>query len=96
MKTTSLTMYGDDFRSQQTESHICNVAYDNIGTTTKTGRSLNGPQASVIYSTNVTERRIPRVRGRSVFLTMHPWMDSLSASELAKKKKLGNQLSKYS
>ena len=80
--------------SQATEGDICNVVYDKIGTTTKTGGSLNDPQASVVYSTNVTEPRNPRVRGRSVFLTMHPWMDSVSATELAKKKKLGSLLTK--
>ena len=68
--------------------------YDKIGTTTKTGGSLNDPQASVVYSTNVTKPRNPRIRGRSVFLTMHPWMDSVSATELEKKKKLGSLLTK--
>lgn len=94
IKTTSLTMYGDDFRSQDTESKICNAVYDKIGTTTKSGGSLNDPQASVVYSTNVTDPRLPRVRGRSIFLTMKPWMDSMSGSELDRKKKLGTQLTR--
>lgn len=33
IKTTSLTIYGDDFRSEDTESQICNIVYDKIGTT---------------------------------------------------------------
>ena len=94
IKTTSLILYGDDFRSQDTESKICNAVYDKIGTTTKSGGSLNDPQASVIYSTNVTEPRIPRVRGRSIFLTMKPWMDCLTGKELDQKKKDGILLTK--
>ena len=95
IKTTSLTIYGDDFRSQDTESKICNAVFDKIGTTTKSGGNLNDPQASVVFSTNVTDPRVPRVRGRSIFLTMQPWMDSLSASELDKKRRLGAVLTKY-
>ena len=87
IKTTSLTICGDDFRSQDTESKICNIVYDKIGTTTKSGGSLNDPQASVVYSTNVTEPRIPRVRGRSIFLTFKPWMDSLTGKELDLRKR---------
>ena len=87
IKTTSLTICGDDFRSQDTESKMCNIVYDKIGTTTKSGGSLNDPQASLIYSTNVTEPRIPRVRGRSIFLTMKPWMGSLRAEDLDRRKK---------
>ena len=30
IKTTSLPFLGDDFRSLETESKICNIAYDNI------------------------------------------------------------------
>ena len=95
IKTTSLILYGDDFRSQDTESKICNAVYDKIGTTTKTGNSLNDPQAAVVYSTNVTDPRIPRVRGRSIFLTMKPWMDSLTGKELDKNKREGTLLKKY-
>ena len=87
LKTTSLTICGDDFRSQDTESKMCNIVYDKIGTTTKSGGSLNDPQASLVYSTNVTDPRIPRVRGRSIFLTVRPWMDSLSGKELDQRKK---------
>ena len=85
IKTTSLTICGDDFMSQDTESKICTIVYDKIGTTT--GGSLNDPQASVVYSTNVTEPRIPRVRGRSIFLTVKPWMDSLTGKELDLRKR---------
>ena len=88
IKTTSMTIYGDDFRNQDTESKICNAVFDKIGTTTKTGGSLNDPQASVVYSTNVEDPRVPRVRGRSIFLTMKPWMDSISGEELDEKKRL--------
>ena len=95
IKTSSLILYGDDFRSQDTESKICNTVYDKIGTTTKSGGSLNDPQAAVVYSTNVTDPRIPRVRGRSIFLTMKPWMDSLTGAELDEKKRMGNILTKY-
>ena len=95
IKTTSRIIYGDDFKSQDTESKICNIVYDKIGTTTKSGGSLNDPQAAVVYSTNVEDPRIPRVRGRSIFLTMRPWMDSLTGEELDEKKKLGNLLTKY-
>ena len=94
IKTTSLSIYGDDFRNQDTESKICNAVYDKIGTTTKTGGSLNDPQASVIFSTNVAEPRVPRVRGRSIFLTMRPWMNSISAEELDEKKRLGAMLTR--
>ena len=31
IKTTSLPFYGDDFRSLETESKICNIAYDKVG-----------------------------------------------------------------
>ena len=95
IKTTSLTIYGNDFRSQDTESKICNAVYDKIGTTTKSGGNLNDPIASVVYSTTVTDPREPRVKGRSVFLTMKPWMDSLSGLELDEKKKLGALLTRY-
>ena len=88
IKTTSMTIYRDDFRNQDTESKICNAVFDKIGTTTKTGGSLNDPQASVVYSTNVEDPRVPRVRGRSIFLTMKPWMDSISGEELDEKKRL--------
>ena len=69
--------------------------YDKIGTTTKSGGSLNDPQAAVVYSTNVEDPRKPHVRGRSIFLTLKPWMDSVSAEELDQKKKLVNLLTKY-
>ena len=95
IKTTSLTIYGDDFRSEDTESKICNIVYDKIGTTTKSGGSLNDPQAAVVYSTNVEDPRKPHVRGRSIFLTLKPLMDSVSAEELDQKKKLVNLLTKY-
>ena len=94
IKTTSRIIYGDDFRSQDTESKICNIVYDKIGTTTKSGGSLNDPQAAVVFSTNVEDPRVPRVRGRSVFLTFKPWMDSLTAAELDQRKKLANLLTK--
>ena len=41
-----------------------------------------------MYSTNVEDPRVPRVRGRSIFLTMKPWMDSISGEELDEKKRL--------
>ena len=66
---------------------MCNIVYDKIGTTTKSGGSLNNPQASLIYSTNVTEPEIPRVRGKSIFLTKKPWMGSLRAENLDRRKK---------
>ena len=28
IKTTALIIYGDDFRSEDTESKICNIVYD--------------------------------------------------------------------
>ena len=75
IKTTSLTIYGDDFRSETNESKLCNIVYDKIGTSTKSGGSLNDPQAAVVYSTNVTEPRKEHVRGRLIFLTMKAWME---------------------
>ena len=47
IKTTSMTIYGDDFRNQATESKICKAVFDKIGTTTKSGGSLNEPQLCI-------------------------------------------------
>ena len=95
VKTTSLIIYGDDFRHQDTESNICNALYDKIGTTTKSGGSLNDPQAAVVFSTNVTDPRQPRVRGRCIFLTMKAWMDSPTGKELNQRKKDVTLLKRY-
>ena len=52
----------------------------------KTGGCLNDPQAPLAFSTNVDDPRNPRVAGRIIFITMKPWMDSISAKELDKMK----------
>ena len=57
-----------------------------IGTTTKTGGSLNDPQAPLVFSTNVGDPRIPRVAGRLIFVTMHPWMDKVPGDMLDRMK----------
>ena len=57
-----------------------------IGTTTKTGGNLNDPQAPLVFSTNVGDPRIPRVAGRIIFITMHPWMDKVPGDVLDKMK----------
>jgi hypothetical protein len=54
-----------------------------LGVKTQSPRS---DEASVSYMTDVTEPRIGRVRGRSIFLTIKPWMDSLTGKELELRK----------
>lgn len=89
-----MNIYGDDSQSQDTESKTCNAVYDKIGTTTKYGGSLNDPQVSVVYSTNAEDPRVPRVRGRSIFLTMKSWNDNISGKEQNEKKRLGALLTR--
>ena len=44
IKTTSMTIYGDDFQNQDTELKLCNAVHEKILTSTKTEGSLNDPR----------------------------------------------------
>ena len=72
-----------------------NQQFYQIGTTTKTGGSLNNPQAPLAFSTNVDDPRNPRVAGRLIFITMKPWMDAVSTQELDKMKIEVADLTRY-
>ena len=81
-KITALTMGGDDLQSLDTENKICNIAYDKVGTSTKGGGSLNDPQASLTFTTNLDVPRHPRVAGRTIFLKFEEWMQYMDESIL--------------
>ena len=55
---------------------------------------MNDPQASVAFSSNVEEPRIPRVRGRCIFLTMVAWMDKVKPKKLEEMKREAAALSR--
>ena len=56
---------------------------------------MDNPQVTLVFTTNVTEERSPRVAGRLICVMFETWMDSVDSKTLDEMKAEMAELTRY-